>query len=241
MQFTKFRGYKLFHQNGDAAESMIRQIDEFPSFFTPQQERPWIIDCGANIGVSVLEWKFRWPQSEVLCFEPDPAMFQLLQLNLERNDVPHVDCVQAAVSDQAGTATLYGEMQPGGDARGNSIDPCWGERPGGGSVTVPVTRLSSYIGDRTVSFLKLDVEGVEQRVLQDIAGQLSQIEAIYMEIHQTRASVNRNSSSQIQALLRNSGFKIECEPREGPFALPPQLDRWSRAVGASQIQLLAWR
>ena len=106
MQKLNFRGFKLFHQNSEAAESMIRQIDQFPSFFTPTSERPWIIDCGANIGVSVLEWKTRWPQSRIVCFEPDPFAFSRLKMNVDRNDIPGIECLNLALADTDGTATL---------------------------------------------------------------------------------------------------------------------------------------
>ena len=61
---------------------MIRAIDEFPSFFSVDGADPLIIDCGANIGISVLEWKSRWPMARVICFEPDPDAFRLLEMNI---------------------------------------------------------------------------------------------------------------------------------------------------------------
>ena len=105
---------------------MIRASDEFPSFFEPRDSEPLIIDCGANIGVSVLEWKTRWPMSRIICFEPDPDAFRLLTLNMERNDIPGVQCIHAAVADFDGETLLFGDMGPGADARGNSIQASWG-------------------------------------------------------------------------------------------------------------------
>jgi len=241
MQKMKFRGFKLFHDNHGSAESMVRQIDEFPSFFTPSGDQPLFVDCGANIGVSVLEWKTRWPQSRVICFEPDPFAFAILQKNIDENDIPGVKCVNAAVSDCDDTATLYGDISARGDARGNSIDAAWGDRDGSAQATVTCTRLSSYIADRDVSFLKLDVEGVEQRVLVEIADHLDRVQAIYVEVHETDESIEYNSADRIEQILLDAGFKIETESRYDEHALPEHLDSWRRSVGAKQTQLMGWR
>lgn len=243
----KFRGYKLFYQNKDAAESMIRQIDDFPSFFTPQLERPLIIDCGANIGVSVLEWKRRWPGCEILCFEPNPHTFKILQKNIDVNDVPGVRCIQAALANHDGHTALYGDLSKQGDARGNSIDSAWGHRgefetaTQAEEVKVICKRLSPYLQGRNVSFLKLDIEGAEQQVLTEIAAELNSVEAIYVEIHETRDSHSRNSAAAIEQQLTCAGFTIEAESRYDQHALPPHLDDWRKRVGASQTQLMAWR
>ncbi len=45
---------------------------------------PYIIDGGANIGLSALYFKRLFPQSRVVAFEPDPAIYQLLQCNMSR-------------------------------------------------------------------------------------------------------------------------------------------------------------
>ncbi|MFK8112986.1 MAG: FkbM family methyltransferase [Rubripirellula sp.] len=236
-----FRGYRLLYDNRDAAESMVRQIDDFPSFFTPTGDRPFIIDCGANIGVSVLEWKTRWPQAEVLCFEPDPFAFEVLQANVDHNDIPRVQCVNAAVSDQDGTVNFFGDIASGGDARGNSIDAAWADRGDSDETAVDCKKLSAYIADREVSFLKLDIEGAEQRVIEEIADKLQQVQAIYVEVHETDESVAYNSSAQIEKLLTEAGFTIEAESRFDEHALPAYLDDWRIDVGARQTELLCWR
>lgn len=241
MRTTRFRGFRLSYENQEATESMIREIDEFPSFFTPSGDRPLIIDCGANIGVSVLEWKTRWPQSQIICFEPDPFAFELLQANVDDNDIPGIRCVNAAVSDFDGETTLFGDIGHGSDARGNSIDAAWGDRDGSDCVTVPCTRLSAYITDQPVSFLKMDVEGAEERVLKELGSKLGSVEAAYVEVHQTEESEAHNSLSRIEQSLVESGFSIESLSRYDEHALPPQFHDWQQSVGATQTQLLCWR
>lgn len=219
---------------------MIRAIDDFPSFFIPRQPEPLIIDCGANIGISVLEWKSRWPMARVICFEPDPDAFRLLQMNIERNDVPGVKCIHAALADYDGHCTLFGDLGSGADARGNSIQKAWGDRPGSSSIEVTCRRLSPLL-DTPVAFLKIDIEGSEESVLRETASRLDQVDAMYVEIHETDELLETNSSARITSLLSSVGFTVESESRFEPHALPPQLDSWQQRVGARQIQLLCWR
>ena len=102
-------------------------------------------------------------------------------------------------------------------------------------------RLSSYIADRDVSFLKLDIEGVEQRVLGEIADHLDRVLAIYVEVHETDESTEYNSADRVEQMLLDTGFKIETESRYDEHALPEHLDSWRRSVGAKQTQLMGWR
>ena len=220
---------------------MCREIDAFPSFFTPDGERPLIIDAGSNIGVSVLEWKTRWPQCEVVCFEPDPFAFELLKQNVEHNGLPSVTYHNVALSDQEGTAHFHGAIGQAADARGNSLSEGWGKRDDSTTIEVHCKRLSTFIGERDVSFVKLDVEGSEERVLRDISDQLAQIAAMYIEVHETDSTIDENSAERIISQLADAGFAVERECRHNPHALPPHLQQWSDRVGARQTQLLCWR
>ena len=109
MQKMKFRGFKLFHDNHGSAESMVRQIDEFPSFFTPSGDQPLFVDCGANIGVSVLEWKTRWPQSRVICFEPDPFAFAILQKTSTIDRIPTLSPTGGTAAENSCGEVVGGE------------------------------------------------------------------------------------------------------------------------------------
>ncbi len=241
MKSMKFRGFDLFHNNRDAAESMVRQIDEFPSFFTPVGDRPLIVDCGANIGVSALEWKTRWPHAEIICFEPDPFANKILQTNVDRNRIAGIQCVHAAVSDCDGTFDFYGDLSPNADARGNSLEAAWANRTGNSKTRVPCKRLSPYLAGRDVSFLKLDIEGAEQRVLVEITDCLDRVAAMYVEVHETDASHDVNSLAVIERILTTAGFTIEKEQRHSDHAFPESLDQWQQETNAVLTQLLCWR
>ncbi len=221
--------------------SMCRECEAFAAFFTPQTDRPFIIDCGSNIGVTMLEWKFRWPGADVICFEPDPMAFRLLQMNVERNGIPAVRCINAAVAAFDGTVSLYGDISVGGDARGSSIDSGWGSRPGSGEQQVKCERLSPYLKGRRVDFLKLDVEGAEEQILHEIKSTLHEVDAAYVEVHETDQTVETNSIERVIALLQNAGFTAERQLRDTEYALPPSQRNWQLRVNARQTQVLCWR
>ena len=47
--------------------------------FETDAPAPFIVDCGANIGMATLYFKSLYPDATVLAFEPDPAAFACLQ------------------------------------------------------------------------------------------------------------------------------------------------------------------
>ncbi len=44
--------------------------------------KPYIIDCGANIGLSVIYMKRFFPGAEIIAFEPDEQNFKFLEENV---------------------------------------------------------------------------------------------------------------------------------------------------------------
>jgi len=160
---------------------------------------------------------------------------------MDVNDVPGVQCVNAAVLDRDDTVIFYGDISSTADARGNSVEASWADRAGCSQTNVRCTRLSSYITDREVSFLKLDIEGAEYRVLNEIVDSLDQIQAIYVEVHETNQSSVNNSADAIEQMLTTAGFTVESEPRYSEHALPQHLDSWRQQSGAVLTQLLCTR
>jgi hypothetical protein len=68
--------------------------------FEAPTDCPYIIDCGANIGVTVTWWKHKYPNARVLAFEADPEIFRILERN--SGHFKNVELVNAAVWDKEG-------------------------------------------------------------------------------------------------------------------------------------------
>ena len=139
----------------------------------PSVPEPLIIDCGANIGISVLEWKTRWPMARVICFEPDPDAFRLLQMNIEQNGVPGVKCIHAAVADfdgQCNCLVISAKVPTPEETRSKRLGEIVPEH------LRSRWRASGFRGSslsHRVAFLKIDIEGAEEAVLREIGPQLT--------------------------------------------------------------------
>lgn len=46
--------------------------------FEAQRPDPLILDCGSNIGMSILYFKHVYPKARIIGFEPDPAIYPML-------------------------------------------------------------------------------------------------------------------------------------------------------------------
>ncbi len=137
--------------------------------------RPRIIDCGSNIGLSVIWFKQRYPDSTVLAFEADPAISALMARNIKRLALNSVEIVHSAVSGDAGSKSFLAEGSIGGRLV---------SAPSVKSVDVKTVRLSDYI-DGPVDLLKLDVEGAEFDVLEDLCatGKIELVRNLICEVH----------------------------------------------------------
>lgn len=80
-------------------EIFIERVYEFRVLST----RPLIIDCGSNVGMSILFFKKLYPDARVLGFEPDPATFNLLSKNVQWNRLADVTLSNQAIMDVEGT------------------------------------------------------------------------------------------------------------------------------------------
>ena len=179
--------------------------------FDAMTDAPFIIDCGGHIGMTTLYFKRVYPRAQILVFEPSSENFQLLTRNVENNKLKNVTIIQAALSSQEGEALLY---NPGrGEA---SIDPTY--KTAQAIEKVPTTILSKFI-NRDVDFLKLDIEGAETAVVEELAKQnkLRSVKEMIMEFHYDNKSIN-NSLSTLLGVLEGNEFTYEISSNlETPF------------------------
>lgn len=179
-------------------ESIIEIFVDEIYKFRADNESPYIIDCGANIGLSTIYFKKLYPKAKVLAFEADPGIAQTTEYNINQFGFSDVEVKNAAVWIENGTMNFEGN----GTLGGKLIDVADGET---NVVSVPTIRLTDYLKDRSVDLLKMDIEGVEIQVLQDCAGVLNNVKAIFVEFH--GRTNDRQYLPVILNILSESGFR----------------------------------
>lgn len=168
--------------------------------FKTNSPKPYIIDCGANLGLSVLYFKRLYPQAQITAFEADPDIYQILSENLSSQGINDADLVNKAVWNEDTVLRFYKE---GGDAGrvANETDKQ-------DMIEVPAISLKPYL-QQEVDFLKIDIEGAEYTVLKDISEDLKRVKNIFVEYHSFVGQ--EQPLDEILAILRNAGFRYYIE------------------------------
>lgn len=153
---------------------------ELQYYFRARTATPLVIDCGSNLGMSVLFFKRLYPGARIIAFEPEPSAFRLLEENLAANRIQGVEVHAAALGAEAGEATLYLDTGQPGSPLASTVP---GRIPAG-TARVPQVRLSDYVRE-AVDLLKLDVEGAERAVVEELvtSGAAERVRRMIIEYH----------------------------------------------------------
>jgi len=168
--------------------------------FTCNKQNPVIIDCGSNIGLSIIYFKKLYPDCILLCFEPDVNIFKVLSENVSAFGFQGVTLYNKAIWERE---TKVAFIQEGAD----------GGRIGDGSPEcscchVETTVLSQYLSVQ-VDFLKIDIEGAEAEVLEECREGLVNVNLLFLEYHSTHGEPQR--LGRILDILTEAGFRYYIE------------------------------
>jgi FkbM family methyltransferase len=207
---TNIVGYQFEFCNYGALRYLFAEIFLNQAYrFHTAKRTPFIIDCGANIGMSVFYFKTIYPGARVLAFEPDDDAFSCLDANIGKNNLTVVRALKKAVSATEGMVDFYYDEQSPGDLKMSTIR----DRMPKQKKTVHAVRLSTYIDkDEPVDFLKLDVEGAEKDVIEDLneQGKLDCINQIAIEYHH-HIYRDQDNLSEVLRILETAGFGYQIE------------------------------
>jgi FkbM family methyltransferase len=193
-------------------------------------EEPFIIDCGSNIGLSILYFKSEYPKSRVLGFEPVPENFAILGENMKRNGLNRVEIKQAALAGKEGEISLFGS------GLAASISRAWGVQVAEEHRIVTSVQLSKHI-DREVDYLKLDIEGAEEIVIPEIKDKLPLVKEIYIEYHETQG---RSFLDKILTILDGYYHRVETESKDLERYLPRDRLEWKKRENAIMKTIRAY-
>ncbi|OGM12859.1 hypothetical protein A3D84_02330 [Candidatus Woesebacteria bacterium RIFCSPHIGHO2_02_FULL_42_20] len=207
----KIYGKMVYFPDFDLFEMMfidvfIKQIEALET----TNPNPFIIDCGANIGLSSFYLKLKYPNSQIICFEPAKIAFKYLKKNLSQFEGSRV--INAAVVGKNVKSVFLETPSISSHADiSSSVNPEIGkirwQKIKVRREKTKAVKLSNYINsNEVVDFVKIDIEGEELAVLKDLVNskKIKQIKEMFVEYHHHR----KNSLVQILKILDNNGFKI---------------------------------
>jgi FkbM family methyltransferase len=228
-------GHVLDVDIGRMVEKQIYYFGEWEPFLSRYllDHRPWkgdFIDIGANIGYfSLLACDVF---DRIVAIEASPSIFQRLQGNVAANHAhARIALHNVAVGESKGELDFYFDPEQCG---GSSL------LPGGNRVfeaRVPVLPLCEILTPqdiRRAAFIKIDVEGLEGAVLDQILamqGDLRPDLRIMVEYGQERGI------DESVCRLRDAGFDMRL--MQGPYDLREYLDPCARSALARLDELPA--
>jgi len=172
------------------------------------QNHPYIFDCGANIGLSVIYLKHNYPDAEIVAFEPDKKNFDLLEKNIQSFGYNNITLRNEAVWTENTTLQFSGEgLMSGKIVAGFDND----------AKQIKAVRLKDLI-NREIDFLKIDIEGAEFVVLNDINDKLHLVKNMFVEYHGNFKQ--NNEIAELLTLINKSGFSFYIKEADCVYKTP---------------------
>ncbi len=179
-----------------------KEYEPLIDFLKINQKTPsLIIDCGANIGLTSLQFAKNFPNTQIVALEPDQNNFELLKKNAK--DYRHITPKHFAVWSANEILKIDRDFRDGQDW---SIRTTKTDIKGHQTVhSITIDKLLSEISVDTIDLLKIDIEGAEKELFKDQATYsfLDKVNCIAIELHDE--CINR---SEIYAILKEKGFML---------------------------------
>lgn len=209
----KIRVHKLFNNNlffYSASELLhgFKEIFIDKIYKQPLVENPYIIDCGANIGMSVIYMKQQFPLAEIIAFEPDETNFSLLNKNINSFGYSNVLLYKEAIWNENTTLQFSNESSMGSKIEMDTTS---------NTIAVKAVRLKDFL-NRQVDFLKIDIEGAENVVIKDIADNLHFVKNMFLEYHGT-FDQNKELVKMIN-IISDAGFNFYIKEAASIYETP---------------------
>jgi FkbM family methyltransferase len=172
-----------------------------------------VIDIGAHIGLfTVVCSQLTKGKGKIVCFEPTPGTFQLLQQTIKLNHCENVTSVQAAVSDKVGTATFYISS----DHEGNNSNSLVGNNPlhkmSGYDVKLETIDNIIHTYSLKPAIVKIDVEGAELDALKGGLSSFVKLKPrLILGLHPAAIKRKGDSLEAIWDLLMSVPYNIELD------------------------------
>lgn len=201
-------GKPLYFSHSIELVNALKEIFIHDVYKQQLRDHPFIIDCGANIGLSIISLKQQYPNAEIIAYEPDEKNFQLLTRNIKSFSYENVSLLKEAVWIDDTTLRFSNE-----GLMSSKIETGAAEN----TIKIKAIKMRNIL-DREVDFVKMDIEGAEYTVLKDIADKLYLVKNLFLEYHGTFAQ--NGELAEIITLIHKAGFNFYIKEAANLFDYP---------------------
>ena len=168
------------------------------------------VDVGANWGYfTLLAANLVGRKGRVLSLEPDPRHFKSLSANVARSELHQVTALQVAAADEAGTLSLAGYDERGGNYGVSRIVADSNDQKQ--LFRVAANSLDQLFEEHSVAsvdLMKMDIEGGEAFAIKGLAKSLTshRVKRLLLELHPAQIAEHGSSVSEIVDSLQAAGY-----------------------------------
>jgi FkbM family methyltransferase len=185
------------YHNNEAFYITYKEIFERKMYaFNTKHAEPIILDCGANMGLSVLYFALYYPKAKIIAFEPEKHIFDVLQRNVASFNLDNVTLKEKAVWINEDDLKFYTDAGMGGSVTNVYTN----QEP----KIIKTEVLANYL-NQPIALLKMDIEGAELPVIKHCASLLGNVENIFIEYH---SFINQPQQlEELLVILKQNGFR----------------------------------
>lgn len=190
------------------------ELDQLKTFLHALQPHDVVYDVGSSVGL----WSIAAATlaSNVIAFEPDPAIRNRLEQNIRLNHLKNIRAYPYAISDENGTTTLHTN---GADNVSPSLGGANVKNLALGQIEVEAKTLDAFISARSTpppTILKVDIEGAEYQALLGARKLLNSDfdkppRLIFIEVHPQFLPQFNVSVEQIIGYITKHNYRIADE------------------------------
>lgn len=223
---TNFLKYNIYGFDFKTTQNLYKEIFVKNTYYCKLKKEPRIIDCGANIGFASLYFKYNYPKSKIIAFEPDHTCAKLLRKNIRKNNLKDITIIESAVSSKNGTIDFYSDLE---EKPGLMMSTSKQRNERTKVKKIKSVDLSKFIKTNFINekldLLKIDIEGEEFEVFKKLSedNTFKLIDNIMIEYHHKIGKINSRLGQflefleiagyeyQISSLIMPLGSKNKCQ------------------------------
>ena len=179
------------------SQKFLRHEPAVSNFIMEKKYGDLFIDVGANWGYYsfLLHRNF----NEIIAFEPHPDNIAIINGVKQIGGYNNIKVLPMALVDKSGRARLFIGQHAGGHSLLDSSRLIRDES----FILVPTTTLTTFLGNKVVDLIKVDVEGAEWLVLKGAEKVIKNIKSWVIEVH------DPHRLNEMEKLLQSHGYQTK--------------------------------